>query len=132
NGLGEIIEVDVDAMSTEIVLLKGSHYSYPYSFKDGGIEYMLPEVAGHSAPFVLKHPFINESRLALEGLTDLRLVDPSLIKHDGHYFLFSGHADSVTDCLHLYVSKELKGPYAPHPCSPIVIDPESARMGGRL
>src|SRR5690606_20639058 len=28
NGLGEIIEVDVDAMSTEIVLLKGSHYSY--------------------------------------------------------------------------------------------------------
>lgn len=132
NGLGEIIEVDVEGMNTQGVLLKGSHYSYPYSFKDGDTEYMIPEVAGHSAPFVLPHPFVDGSAHILEGLADLRLVDPSLVKHDGYYYLFSGHADSVADCLHLYVSKELKGPYSAHPHSPIVIDPECARMGGRL
>jgi hypothetical protein len=132
NGLGEIIEVDVEGMNTEAVLLKGSHYSYPYSFKDGDTEYILPEVAGHSAPFVLQHPFVDESRHVLEGLADLRLVDSSLVRHDGYYYLFSGHADSVADCLHLYVSNEMKGPYARHPHSPIVIDPECARMGGRL
>lgn len=133
NGLGEIIEIDSNdfSISTNITL-KGEHYSYPYSFIDDGIEYILPEVASHSSPYLLKEPFDITLKKPLEGLDNIRLVDSTLIRYKGMYYLFGGKAHLAADNLYLYISENISGPYRPHPQNPIVMDPKSARMGGRI
>ena len=50
-GLGDILEVDMEDHSIDKMLLSGKHFSYPFSFGYEGREYLLPEVASHSAPF---------------------------------------------------------------------------------
>jgi hypothetical protein len=63
NGLGEILEIDAKTLMVKDVLLKGGHFSYPYSFQFNGCEYLLPEVASHSAPYALKHPFKRDDKV---------------------------------------------------------------------
>jgi hypothetical protein len=131
NGLGEIVELDSRSFLLERVLLKGAHYSYPYSFDVDGHEYLIPEVADHSHPVLLK-PQQSEQVQSIKGFEGSRLLDASIVKHDGRYYLFAGLADSATDCLYLFVGDEPGGPFVAHPGNPIVIDPASARMGGRI
>lgn len=130
-GRGEIIELDAESMQIERVLLAGGHCSYPYTFEDAGREFVLPEVAGHEAPYLLEvaDPPRN---IAISGLENLRLVDPSLVKVDGRYYLFGGDARSAGGMLQLFVAEAVDGPYQPHRMNPVVIDPVCARMGGRL
>lgn len=52
SGLGEIIELDEESLKLSAVILKGGHYSCPYSFWGAGYEYVLPEVASHSKPYL--------------------------------------------------------------------------------
>ena len=132
NGLGEIVEIDAHKFGTVQTLLKGSHYSYPYSFEDMNKEYIIPEVASHSAPYLLGKPFDDSGKGELGGLEGLRIVDGTLFKNDGVYYFFGGLNRSAADCLYLYFSNNLKGPYRSHPQNPVVIDPSSARMGGRI
>jgi len=132
NGLGEIVQLDMDSLEMKGKLLEGAHYSYPFTLKDGEMEYILPEVASHSSPYIVPLSPENQKILQLEGLEDLRLVDCTIIKHDEKYFLFGGLQSSSSDCLFLYYSKNLLGPYKPHPKNPIVMDPKTARMGGRI
>ena len=128
-GRGEIVELDEASLKVSRTLLAGPHFSYPYTFVDDGHEFVLPEVASHHAPYLLR--VSGEPRMTpLVGLEHLRLVDPSMIKIDGLYYLFCGHPSSATDMLHLYIAKSFRGPFTPHHKNPIVIDPSCARMGG--
>ncbi len=132
NGLGEIVELSSSSFDAVRTLVKGHHYSYPCSFEDTNREYIIPEVASHSSPFLLGKPFDGSVKERLSGLEEVRIVDGTLFKNDGVYYLFGGLADSAADCLYLYFSDDLKGPYKPHPHNPIVIDPHSARMAGHI
>ena len=131
-GVGEIIELNSQSLAIESVLLEGSHFSYPYSFIDSAIEYLVPEVASHSSPYLLPVASPSGTKIPLLGLEGVRLLDGSLLKHNDVYYLFAGHRDSVSDCLFLYSSRKLEGPYISHPQNPVVMDPAAARMGGRL
>ena len=132
NGLGEIVKIDSASLKINGKLLEGAHYSYPFTLKDGEMDFILPEVASHSSPYILELSPKNQKSHLLKGVEDLRLVDCTIIKHNGNYFLFGGLANSSSDCLFLYYSKNLLGPYKPHPDNPIVMDPKTARMGGRI
>jgi hypothetical protein len=132
NGLGELVEITSGDFSFKSVLFSGAHYSYPYAFDERGEEYILPEVASHSAPYLAKMSGDAVERIALKGFEDKRLVDGTLIEQDGVYYLFGGYAASATDSLYLYTSAQMAGPYVPHPQNPIVIDPDSARMAGGI
>ena len=132
NGLGEIIQLDKVSLEMNGRLLEGAHYSYPFTLKDGEKDFILPEVASHSSPYILELSPRSQKSHLLKGLEDLRLVDSTIIKHKGNYFLFGGKVSSSSDCLFLYYSKNLLGPYQPHPNNPIVMDPKTARMGGRI
>ena len=114
------------------VLLKGKHYSYPFSFAESEREYLIPEAASHSAPYLLTHPFKEAEKLPLSGLEDKRIVDGTLLKSNGVYYLFCGLNESSADCLFLFHSDSLTGPFESHPHNPVVIDPGRARMGGRI
>lgn len=132
NGLGEIVEVDRKDLTIRSVLLKGKHYSYPFSFAESEREYVMPEVASHSAPYVLAHPFKEAEKLQLSGLQDKRIVDGTLLKFNDVYYLFCGLNESSADCLFLFHSDSLTGSFEPHPHNPVVVDPGRARMGGRV
>lgn len=133
-GQGDIVELEGECLAVASTLLRGAHYSYPFTFLDEGREYMLPEVASHGSPYAvpLASTGAEARRILLEGLDDLRLADGTLLKHEGRYYLFCGEQGAAANSLLLYVSDALGGPYRAHPGNPVVIDPESSRMGGRI
>jgi hypothetical protein len=133
NGLGEIIELQANNFCASVQpLVKGGHYSYPCSFKDDDREYICPEVASHSAPYLLPEPFDGKTKEYLKGLENIKALDGTILKHDNVYYFFCGLKHSSEECLYLYFSDKLNGPYKSHPKNPIVIDPSSARMGGKI
>lgn len=109
------------------------HWSYPFSFLHAGTEYLLPEVAQWSPPFMLSIQDGAAERIYLKGLEGLRLVDPTLFQHEGHWYLFAGEAPLANQQLNLWVSASgPAGPYDLHPFSPIVVDTTCARMAGAI
>lgn len=130
SGMGEIVEFDVSTLELSRKLLAGPHFSYPYTVTDAGQEFILPEVAGHEAPYLLRPS--GEEKIPLRGLEGTRIVDPSLVRYGDHYYLFGGHPQSAAGMLNIHVADALDGPYVPHPMNPVVMDPSRARMGGRL
>ena len=53
SGLGEILEISIKDFNKHRLLLFNKHYSYPSSFVYKNKEYLLPEVASHSAQYIL-------------------------------------------------------------------------------
>ena len=62
------------------------------------------------------------------------LVDPSVIHHEGMWWLFTEASRARRhDTLELYYSGDLLGPWQPHPQNPIVAgNPCAARPAGRV
>lgn len=132
SGLGEIVEVGVDGQSDKRTLLKGVHYSYPFSFSVDDREYLLPEVSAHSSQYVIPAPFDAGEKIFLKGVEGFRIVDCTVFIEKGVVYLFFGMSSSAADRLYLFYSGGLKEEFVPHPLSPVVIDPARARMAGRI
>ena len=112
-----------------IVLTRPYHLSYPQVFHAQGAWHLVPETAAERKVELLtarRFPDDWEPRATL--LADLKAVDPTLLSHEGHWYLFT----AVDDALHAYVSRELTGPYQPHPENPLVTDIRWSRMAGRF
>ena len=133
NGLGEIIEIDTEHLHQKNVLLRGGyHFSYPFSFVFNDEEYLLPEVASYSSPYILKTPFCIKNKINLKGLEKYRVVDATVIEFENTLYLFCSMNSNSDDCLYLFHSKGVEKKFLSHPLNPIVIDPSRARMGGRI
>lgn len=131
-GLGDIIEIDLENKSESKLLLTGKHYSYPFSFLLNGDEQLLPEVASHSKQYFFSLTGNQTDPLIFKGLEKKRLVDATLYKHNGLWYLFFGENSSAHSVLNLWVSDSLTASFKRHPSSPICISPSSARMAGRI
>jgi folate-dependent phosphoribosylglycinamide formyltransferase PurN len=131
NGLGDILEIDLSDFSKTSVLLSGLHYSYPFSFLNNGLEYLLPEVASHSHQYFLN--LSNSQEISeVKGLESKRIVDATLFNSDGLWYLFFGYNDSAHTVLNLWFAKSLDENFIKHPSSPVCMSPSSARMAGRI
>jgi hypothetical protein len=119
-----------------VVFERSSHLSYPFVFQDDGDWYMLPETAGTRTVELLRareFPWRWEPCCVL--LRDVRAWDPTLLKHDGLYWLFVNIAAPgarPSDELCLYSAPALTGPWRPHPMNPVVSDARRARPAGRI
>jgi hypothetical protein len=101
----------------------------------GGDHYMVPESAQAGVVTLLRarrFPYEWEPEATL--LSGLRAYDPTLLLHEGHWFLFVALPvdGAQLDELHLFWASELPGPYRPHPLNPIVSDACRARPAGRI
>ena len=119
-----------------VVLERPTHLSYPFVFADGGDWYMLPETAGTGTVelFRARH-FPDEWELVAVLLRDIRAADPTLVRHDGRYWLFAAVAAlgaNPSDELCIYWSETLAGPWHPHRQNPVVSDARRARPAGRI
>jgi hypothetical protein len=119
----------------EIVLERPYHLSYPFIFFVGDDAFMLPETAANGTIELYKaQSFPSEWALDTVLVSDLRAVDPTLIEHDGRYWLFANVAvdgASTNDELFLFSADSLRGPWASHPRNPIISDVRRARPAGR-
>lgn len=99
-----------------IVLREPFHLSYPHVFAEGHEVYMLPE-AKQSGTVRLYRAV--DFPLRWEHQADLvrscRLVDPTLVHHEGAWYLFASRHRT----LRLFVAERLCGPWRPHPQSPV-------------
>jgi len=132
SGLGEIIELEANNFKFIKKVFSGHHFSYPFTIQDNGVNYLFPEVASHSPPYLIKEPFENQEKIILKGIEDLKIIDGTIFFHDNLYFLFFGLDYNSDSVLNLYFSEDLFGEYIPHPQNPIVINPKSARMAGKI
>lgn len=131
-GLGDILEVVTNDFSKQSSLISGNHYSYPYSFKFKEKEYIMPEVASHSAQYFYLAEGPLDDKHYLKGLEDKRIVDATLLLKDDKCYLFFGENQSAHTVLNLWISDSPFDVFKPHPNSPIAISPDNARMGGKL
>jgi hypothetical protein len=119
-----------------VALERRTHLSYPFVFRDGGDWYMLPETAGTQTVELFRaRSFPGDWEPCAVLLRDIRAWDPTLLHHDGVYWLFATVADvgaSPSDELCLYWSELLTGPWHPHPRNPVVSDARHARPAGRI
>lgn len=108
--------------------------SGPHVFQADGTWYMVAE--SYTEPFVRLYRatrFPDEwqhERDLIRGPSGTQFISPTLLRHDGHWYLFT--TPGGNDTLQLHHAADLSGPWAEHPASPIVRkDPNIARPAGR-
>jgi hypothetical protein len=111
------------------------HLSYPFVFRAGECHYLVPESAEAEVVQLFRaveFPYRWEADTTL--LSGVRAYDPTLLEHDGRWFLFVAMSaqGANADELHVYWSDELRGPYVPHALNPVVSDVSCARPAGRI
>jgi hemin uptake protein HemP len=119
-----------------IVLRERFHLSYPYVFEHDGRVYMIPECAKSNAVRLYRATSFPEKWEYLSSIITGRkryspLFDPSIVRHNGQWYLFS-YARKLNN-LHLFTASDLTGKWTEHPASPVVTESQSfARPGGRI
>jgi hypothetical protein len=132
-GQGRIVALRPDDMrELDTRLLGDGHLSYPHVVHVDSRTYLLPEMAaiGPQRLGLLDDQLRISRTDALVGLEDERLTDPTVLHHEGRWWLFAGKPGSATEALFLWHASEVHGPYEEHPDSPVVLDPACARMAG--
>jgi len=111
------------------------HLSYPYTFEWRGERFMIPEsVANRTVQLyrAVKAPY--EWALERVLLTDVRLVDASVVEIDGRWWMFAGtvsRGGSRCDELNIYYADSPLGPWCPHRKNPVISNVRHARPAGR-
>lgn len=137
NGVISCCRLMPDGRSTppEVVLERPYHLSYPFVFFVGEEAFMLPETAANRTIELYKagaFPGGWEPEAVL--VNDIDAVDPTLLEHDGRFWLFANVAvdgASHDDELCLFSAATVRGPWQPHPANPVISDVRRARPAGR-
>jgi hypothetical protein len=132
NGRGDILEINRKNFAQNIKIFSGGHFSYPFVFEQEHYQFLMPEVASHSAPFFVRTDDEKGFRQYLKGFEFQRIVDATLFKFKDIYYLFFGLEETASDCLYIYYSTSLDAEFLPHELNPVVIDPSRARMAGSI
>lgn len=118
-----------------VVLAEPFHLSYPYVFEHDSQWWMVPETGQvQEVRLYCARTFPHDWTYVRPLIAGDELVDSSLFRYDGHWWLFAGaQTGSVHDTLRLYQAPTLEGPWREHPRSPIVAgDSTGARPAGRV
>lgn len=112
------------------MLDNGAHLSYPYVVERGGTVYVVPEQADTGRVDLYRVDLENDMLVPVATLLHQALFDPTLLEHDGRWWLFGTKAPLTNVALHLYHAERFEGPYTPHPLNPVKFDIRSARPAG--
>ncbi len=117
------------------VLEREYHLSYPYTFEWRGDRFMIPESVANGTVQLyraVKAPY--EWTLERVLLTDVRLVDATVVEIDGRWWMFAGavsRGGSRCDELNIYYADSPLGPWCPHRRNPVISNVRHARPAGR-
>jgi hypothetical protein len=115
----------------QIVLSEPFHLSYPCVFEWDGAIYMVPETSWRDSVRLYRAESFPTGWAFQKTLLALKNVaDATPLYYDDTWWLFTSVASH--DCLRLFYSNELMGPWREHPRSPLVEGSRrTARPGGR-
>jgi len=103
--------------------------SYPCVFKSQDTYYMVPESSDNVLRLYRATEFPHKWEQEAELIKGERLVSPTVLQHDGRWWLF---VETGNATLSLFHADTLKGPWLEHPRSPIIRnDASTARPAGR-
>jgi hypothetical protein len=128
-GRGELLLVQDDTHSR--ISPPGGHFSYPATIRVDGQQVIVPETASWASPsaYVLRDGELEELHpLDVEG--DARILDPTLLDHQGQTYLFGNLFSMGSNALCLWVADSISSPFRLHPMSPVLVSPRGARMAG--
>lgn len=117
-----------------VVLRETFHLSYSQVFFWQGDYYMLPEMYEQNYLCLYRaDPFPRVWRPVSRFLDGGPIADATILRYQGHWYIFACPCPGKEDELRLYWADQLDGPWREHPRSPIVCgDPRSARPAGRV
>jgi hypothetical protein len=132
SGKGEILRVGADGGQRPLSDPR-HHFSYPASVFEADAFYLVPEIAEWSTPRIYR---VEEEGLAEVGPLRVagapRLVDPTLVRHEGRLYLFANDLAEGSSVLSLWSAPSLFDEFERHPASPIRVSPLGARMAGPI
>ena len=108
------------------------HLSYPYLLQVDGETYCVPEMheSGEVALF-RADPTLREWTKVATLIEGVPIVDPTIFRHDGTWWLFATRADCGDNGkLFAWHASELTGPWRPHSANPLKTDVRSSRPAG--
>lgn len=109
------------------------HLSYPFIFRYKGDILVMPECKDHKKVELYRYD-TSSMRLVLFRtlISDLEAVDPTLINHQNHWYLFftSGHASNVE--LNIWHAENLEDNLVPHVLNPVKSNISNSRPAGSL
>ncbi len=132
---GTIVEVELEAglrgAPLRVALDTGGHLAYPYTFEYDGRILCAPESQERNGVFLYALDEEGRWREHAQLLDGVAAVDPTIVRHDGRWWLF--HTDyyaNPQEKLFLWSAPALLGPWTPHPGNPVKSDVRSSRPGG--
>jgi hypothetical protein len=131
----EFDEVTLNLLRHHIVLEEDHHLSYPFIFEFEGKHYLMPEASTTGRVTAYQAAEFPWRWGAARTVIHLGLVDPTLLEHDGRWWLFGNlgvRGSSVNDELHAFYAKSPFGPWTPHPANPVRSDVRGARPAGNF
>ncbi len=139
---GKIAVIELDEKGNhgepQLVLEKDYHLSYPLLFEENDVLYMIPEsIADRTVQLYRNVEFPLKWELVKVMFDDVMMVDNTLFKHNGKYWMFANRRDnketSIQDELFLFHTDSFpEGEWKPHPQNPIVSDVRCSRPAGNI
>ena len=119
------------------IIQEDFHLSYPFIFEDNDEWYLIPESRENKDVRLYKcskFPFEWEFQQIL--IPNVELLDATIYKQDETYFLFANqyepNRDTSNECLVVYYSESLFGPWTAHPLNPLTTNICNSRPAGNL
>jgi hypothetical protein len=134
---GVIAEMDLDdkgasKSSSHLAIDNGVHMSYPCLIEHEGQLYCVPESwQGRSVAVYAFDGRHRHWRVVATIIENFPAVDPTILQHDGRWWLWCTHAEEPDSELFLWYAFDLFGPWTPHPGNAVKVDVRSSRPAGR-
>jgi hypothetical protein len=126
-------------LSSERIIERPYHMSYPSVFKIDGTYYMIPETCKNRTVELYRcTDFPDKWEFDRNLMENLSAVDSTLFHHNNKWWLFTsidqtGHISGCSTELFLFYADDIfSGKWESHPCNPVVSDVRIARQAGNL
>jgi hypothetical protein len=129
------INEQLEPVSDKEILDNGHHLSYPSIFFENGITYIIPESRRGGAVHAYEYDYKTDALANKKTIiANLPLLDSTIIKHNGKYWLFATMGDRKFEHskLYIYYADSLFGDYKPHKKNPVKYSLKGSRPAGNF
>lgn len=130
-----VLDENLSPVFTKEILDVKSHISYPFVFTEDNKTYIIPESRKNGNVTCYEYDFENKSLINERVIIDnLPLLDSTIFKYQGKYWLFATLGDHQFDHskLYIYFADSLFGPYKPHIKNPVKHGLNGTRPAGHI
>jgi hypothetical protein len=108
-----------------------SHLSYPFVFNENNRTYIFPESRQAGKLTCYEYNSRDETMSFVKDILDYPLLDSTILKHNGKYWIFGTISENDKDYILLvFFSDNLMGPYIPHKSNPVKRGLDGTRSAG--